>query len=142
MRFYKLNVQESEKIYELCRDLIELKMCYNNVANVVLNHYSLFKIYKGIQIAYGGVSLAPALEGAYAKHCFFIYEDMVIDPTAMFWDKDVQARDYVIARTFDFGEYIDNVSRSDGDASLEVVMRKPYRDLMIELQKDGKILVG
>lgn len=142
MRFYKLNVQESEKIYELCRDLIELKMCYNNVANVVLNHYSLFKEYKGIQIAYGGVSLAPILDGAYAKHCFFIYNDTVIDPTAMLWEKEKQTRDYVVAKTFNYDDYITNVSKADGNVSLEFELRSDFRKLMIELKDDGKILVG
>lgn len=142
MRKYELNVIDSEKLCTRNKNLVEIKMCYSNVANIVLNYFPLFREYKGIKIAYGGVNLAPALDGAYAKHCFFLYEDSVIDPTAMLWDKELQNRDYVVARTFSYDEYMKEVMLSDGDTSLDRAMRKDYQKLMECLRKENKILVG
>ena len=142
MKTYSIDFQASKEVYNRRPDLIKMKMCYNNIASLVLHEYKLSSDYFGIQVVYGAVRAGDTNDKLYVKHCFLIYQGKVIDPTAVLWGDRAKDNIYIIGKTFSFNEYIDQLYLADGDTSLDKPLRKTYFEMMKQLASTGCVLAG
>lgn len=85
VEFYYPDMELSEYFSDKCYGLIKPKECYDNVARIFNRKRSLLKKYPGICIVYGGVQIITNEDdidsNLFVKHCFFKFNDKVIDPT-------------------------------------------------------------
>ena len=80
MKEYKLNYQISKEIFETNRDDFKPNQCYNNIFLLVSNRNIDTN---RIKIVYGFIYRKDI--NIFTRHCFALYDNEVIDPTAMFW---------------------------------------------------------
>lgn len=129
IREHEINIPLSREVYDGCSDLIERKMCYNNVFNVITFGGHLEKFHTNRwKVAYGYVK---AVDKLMARHAFILDEDdKVIDPTLIgskYFNED-ESKEYISFKIFDFEEYLDAISANDNQPALFNVYYKEEMD--------------
>lgn len=128
MKPLKMNLELSRDIFKICKDSIEMKLCYNNTFHVASQLMFSRKLDKSnLKIAYGFVDRKSI--GMFFRHAFLIYKEEVIDVTALLWREDIENEykelDYYTFKEYsfsDFDAYIDDISDNDGYPALNRVL--------------------
>jgi hypothetical protein len=138
MQKYALNIDKSKEVAEHCRKHLKLKMCYNNVFNVVTTYIDNFHNGKW-KIAYGYISSVANL---LCRHCFIIDENNdVIDPTIALRN-DVDAEYYTMKIFDDIDEYFNAVSQGQYYPALERYLYENDKQAQKWADENGFILIG
>jgi hypothetical protein len=133
----KLDIQASKAIYEKHKDKIEAKMCYNNIFRMVT--YMLPKFQSGeYKVAYGYISICD--KSLYARHCFIVCGDSVIDPTIFAASGNLDA-DYIITKIYDIRDYTKAIEDNDFIPDLIRPLRELDKKLFFEMQEKGIYLI-
>lgn len=131
-KFEKLTLdhKESKKMYEKCKESIELKECYDNVFKVVSNYDKYSRLFNSglISVGYGYMSVFDD-DFIHVRHCFFISNKTgkVIDPTVIINDRDV-VRQYYVVRKLNVSEYLNAINENDCWANLYQYLAKDDKD--------------
>ena len=133
----KINYELSKKVYEKYKDLIKIKSCYHNVAMIIAS--SSIEVLN-LKICFGAWQV-PLSDNVFAKHCFFVKGDDIVDPSYFATNKSNDI-DYMIFRTLTVDEYLDYLIKDNFDASLPSVTNYMFNEIAIELMKKNIILVG
>lgn len=141
---HKFNAELSREVYEHCKKVLEMKMCYNNVFNIVSDfHYSHnFRDGGEWKIAYGYYSI---FDRFYARHCFIVNnKNEVIDATVFTQSENVQKeRDYFSFKVFNnYDEYEKALWENDREPALYRVLRKEEAKTFVWANKNGITLIG
>lgn len=110
---HNLNHALSFKMYNMFKDLLKLNECYFNIATIVLASDKANINLKPLKISFGMWEVLP---NTYARHCFFVMDDTIIDPTSFVVAKEkiklgledtISFNDnYLIFKTYEIDEYI------------------------------------
>lgn len=141
IKTYKMNYEESKKVYEECSDCIEMKNCYNNIFNVMFHNGEKFRSGEW-KIAYGYYT---AIDNLMARHCFIVANGSeVIDPTVFTQSKQDKERLYMSYKEFeDLEEYLDALDKDDRQPALYDYMRRIEMEVALPWAKEnGFILMG
>ncbi|ERM16729.1 hypothetical protein [Brevibacillus laterosporus] len=140
---HKLNWDESEHVYNVSADQMEMKQCYSNVFYASLHFKSKF-IEGDWKVAYGYM---PSVENIMVRHCFIVNEiGEAIDPTKLLVERVNETDDvYVSFKIFEtYQEYISVVENNNCLPDLI----KPLMDLDTLLRRSpwadssNKIFIG
>lgn len=137
-----LNVEKSRQMYTMYTSCILKKACFNNVARIALHNQSMLEsLYPNIHIAYGSWSIV--VDTLHAKHCFFIQDNEVIDPTYFGLETKIEKYpSYAVAVQLRFQDYFFALLNDHQDPSLERYMRPYYEQLRKTLEKEKIVLCG
>lgn len=138
---HKLNLEESKALYQKWKHLIKKGYCYHNVFYVYDKNRMTFKN-RGWKIAYG---YYPLIENLMARHCFIIDENNeVIDPTliALSSFEETKEYDYYSFVQYNTNEYLDMLTKHDGDVSLDKAFRNKRMEYYEMAQEKGLIFVN
>jgi len=145
MKKYYINHELSKEIYDRNKGIIEIKCCYLNVAKIVIHDLLNKEEFKDAKVVFGGwkINLGETSNSmeVYAKHCFLLLNDEVIDVTA-FKTEIKEDVDYIIFKTFTMDEYLEHLEDCDGDTSLSDMMLRFMNQKSVELYKENIILLG
>lgn len=132
---YILNVEKSREIYNKYKSRLEVKMCYNNIFKI--SSLEINKFYSGEwKIAYGYMSIMDTV--LYARHCFILEGNNVIDPTLFTNPHPDTNRKYLVFKIFDnYTDYTSSIENEDYKPALERTLRKLDLQLVIKEQKNG-----
>lgn len=134
----KLDIQTSKVMYEKFKNKIEPKMCYNNVFRISTSMMSKFKSGEW-KVAYGYISVFE--KSLYARHCFIICGDSVIDPTLFAASGNLDA-DYIITKIYDnFSDYTKAIEDNDFVPDLIKPLRELDKKMFLKMQEKGIYLV-
>lgn len=108
---HPINREESLRVKEKLGELIQMKLCYNNVFHVV--SYNHDKFFSGEwKVAYGFVT---AVDNIMARHCFVVNSDgECIDPTLAHREN----KEYISFKILEMGEYFNLLMEYDGEPAL------------------------
>lgn len=134
----KLDIQKSKAMYEKFKGKIEAKMCYNNIFRMVT--YMLPKFQSGeYKVAYGYISIFD--KSLYARHCFIICGDSVIDPTLFASSGNLDA-DYIITKIYDnISDYTKAIEDNDFIPDLVRPLRELDKKISMQMQEKGIYLI-
>ena len=62
---HSLDIERSRAVYNNCKPLMQIKMCYNNVFNVVTEYINKFRSGEW-KVTY---SYVETMAGVYCRHC-------------------------------------------------------------------------
>lgn len=116
MKEYKLDYKLSKELFKSNRRLFNSNECYNNIFNLIP---SISSNKDDIKVAYGFVYTAGI--NMFTRHCFVLYKDKIIDPTAMFWTNINTLYDtfyYYPMIEFSIENYLDILDRNKGHIKL------------------------
>ena len=134
----KLDIFTSKAIYEKYKKKIKPKMCYNNVFHIATDMLLKFKSGK-YKVAYGYISVFN--HSLYARHCFIIREDLVVDPTLFATGENLDA-DYIITKIYDdINDYIKAVEDNNFIPDLIRPLQDLDKKMFIQMQEKGIYLV-
>ena len=135
---YEIDLERSKVVYENCKHLVQMKMCYNNIFNVVTDYISYFRTGKW-KVAYGFVEV---MAGLYCRHCFILDENnKVIDPT-FFTNSEQYDREYYVMTAFDdVDEYLTALENENYMPVLENYFREQDRQAIKWALDKGYIFV-
>lgn len=138
MKLYKIDFETSRAVYEECKDYIEMKMCYNNVASCMGRSFLLMR--EDVRVVYGAIKFD---EDMYIKHCFMMIDDRVIDATLFTHLREGDENtEYIVCKSFTREEYIKALEDCDLDCNLNKYTREPYMETYKKLWAENKVLVG
>ena len=135
---YKIDREASYNLYLKYKDIIKFKGCYDNVYNIVNQEVMLFNNdYADYKICYGAWSV-DSNSNLYAKHCFFLKGDTVIDPT--YFTITESDKEYIVFKKYSPKEYARLLVELNGDISLTHILNK----VQLQLFESGSdiILIG
>ena len=133
----KLNIQASKAMYEKFKGKIEAKMCYSNIFRMVT--YMLPKFQSGeYKVAYGYISIFD--KSLYARHCFIVCGNSVIDPTIFAASGNLDA-DYIITKIYDISDYTKAIEDNDFIPDLIRPLRELDKKMYLEMQEKGIYLI-
>lgn len=136
MKEYKIDIEKSEKLLNDNRQLIVQKECYDNIYRLVSN---LRVSEKEVRVVFGAVYL---FKGMYAKHCFLMVGDKVVDPTLMLrGEENCKKSHYIVAKKLTMEQYTELLCKC-GYTDLGMYMRKYWDKVRNQLGSVGKTLVG
>lgn len=137
----KIDYELSKKVYEKYKDIIKIKSCYHNVAMIIAS--ANIEILRDLKICFGAwqVPLSDNDSNLFAKHCFFLKGDDIVDPSYFASGKNDNI-DYMIFKTLTIDEYLEYLIKDNFDASLPAVTNQMFNQATIELMKENIILVG
>lgn len=142
MKEYKINKELSKEVYESCKSDLRPRECYYNIAKVVTNYAQHIIRYRDMQVVFGAWKVnAIKSRDVYAKHCFLLLGDEVIDPT-FFVNDDTQESRYIVIQSFTMRDYIRELIRSNGDTDLTNLVNPIYDKAYSELISKGIVLIG
>ena len=134
----KLDIQTSKAIYEKHKDKIEAKMCYRNIFRMVTCMFPKFQSGE-YKVAYGYISVFD--KSLYARHCFIVCGDYVIDPTIFAASGNLDA-DYIITKIYDsVDEYMKAIEDNDFIPDLIIPLQDLDKKMFIQMQEKGIYLV-
>lgn len=134
----KLDIQTSKAIYEKNKDKIEAKMCYRNIFRMVTCMFPKFQSGE-YKVAYGYISVFD--KSLYARHCFIVCGDYVIDPTIFAASGNLDA-DYIITKIYDsVDEYMKAIEDNDFIPDLIIPLQDLDKKMFIQMQEKGIYLV-
>ena len=121
MKKYLFNFSESKKLYENNKNIIEPKMCYNNIFAIVTKHIEKFTL-REYRVAYGYVS---SFGNLLARHCFIVDKnETVIDPN-VFTTSNIKNREYYITKCFEMiNSYIDAIESEKRMSGIRTLFNK------------------
>lgn len=93
---------------------------------------------KNIKIVYGAWELDVSNK-LYAKHCFFLKNNEVIDPTFFTIESKKEDIKYFSVKEYTINEFLNEIENNDGDINF---CEKEYREVIEHLYKNGIILLG
>lgn len=114
---HDIDKEASIELYNRCSDVIERKLCYNNVFNVITYNGDKFSTGEW-KIAYGYVK---AIENLMSRHCFIVTSTgKAIDPTLAMSDYFDEYADtpYMSFRVLELEEYLNLLTENDNQPSL------------------------
>ena len=133
----KLDIQTSKAIHEKHKDKIEAKMCYRNIFRMVTCMFPKFQSGE-YKVAYGYISIFD--KSLYARHCFIVCGDSVIDPTLFASSGNLDA-DYIITKIYDISDYTKAIEDNDFVPDLIRPLRELDKKLFLKMQEKGIYLV-
>ena len=134
----KLDIQTSKAIYEKHKDKIGAKMCYRNIFRMVTCMFPKFQSGE-YKVAYGYISVFD--KSLYARHCFIVCGDYVIDPTIFAASGNLDA-DYIITKIYDsVDEYMKAIEDNDFIPDLIIPLQDLDKKMFIQMQEKGIYLV-
>lgn len=143
MNTYKLNYSLSKELYDKTYKYINPKTCYNNVLTIFYREMLLDKKYADYKIVFGGWQVSPYQDNFFCKHCFFMKDNEVIDPTVMIDYKDLDKDIKYIVGTVLTKKEISNISQLDQLYDLcNKIIDVDLNKLSRELYQQGIILAG
>ena len=117
LKEHVISLRKSKEIFDEIPDFIEMKMCYNNVFNI-MTHY----VHEGFssgdwKIAYGFIS---ALDNVLVRHCYIVDNDGdVIDPTVFrFSNHSDRNFNYLTFKELSKDSYIEAVIENNYEPAL------------------------
>lgn len=122
---YIFDYETSKAVYERNKKYVEQKMCYNNIFHVITNEMRHCKE-NNWKVAYGYISIDDD-NRLYARHCFLLDGNNVIDPTIIVNHEGEEThREYLVFKVFDtYKEYINAIEHEKGYyPALENTLRK------------------
>lgn len=143
MEFFQMDYDLSKDMYEECKHLVEMKGCYSNVAKIFLDHVLYEEDLANIEMVFGAWEVPVSDErNIYAKHCFFLLDNKIIDPTYFTTTKKKENRRYLIFKKFGLQEYMDKLNECKGDTSLDKYTYQMFNDKTMELLAQNIFLIG
>lgn len=144
MKKFKMNYDLSKEIFESCKGLVKLKGCYSNVAQITLKHIIRKEEFSKIQIVFGAWEspISDNNNKVYARHCFFLLDDEVIDPTYFTTTRDDKDLNYLVFKTFNLEDYLHALGECRGDTYLEKYTENMFRHQVMSLMKENIFLIG
>ena len=143
---FKMDYDLSRKMYEENKYLVKVKECYHNIALLVINHITYEEELCDIKVAFGAWQISLGNEdnqsNVYAKHCFFLLGDKVIDTTHFTTTKEQEDRNYLVFKTFDISEYLKALENNNKDTSLPKYTEKVYRSMFLKMMEANLVLLG
>lgn len=142
MKRFKMDYELSKRTYEQYSALLEKRGCYTNVANIVID-----RAYRAnrpnIKIAFGAWQVPlNGITNVFARHCFLIEDDKIIDPTFFTIYTEFDNRDYLIFKTYDIDEYLDKLAECEGDTYLGEYSEPMFNQKLLSLKEKEIILMG
>lgn len=136
VKLYNINKDLSKEMYLKFQSIVQFKGCYDNVYNIV-NATQMWrnKDFEGYKICYGAWSV-DIESNLYAKHCFFVKDGKVVDPT--YFTTTESDRKYIVFKSYTPSEYLEVIGKLNGDISLTYVLN----NIQMKLFKYGIMLVG
>lgn len=143
VKTYKMDYELSKNIYDKNSNLVTVKNCYKNVADIFIRYIVHAEKLSGIKIAFGAwqVPLSDT-DNIFARHCFFLLNDKVIDPTYFVNGNKKEDIDYLVFKTYSIEEYRDTLLKCDGDTYLGKYSEPMFRKKVLALMEDNLILIG
>ncbi|WP_368262457.1 hypothetical protein [Clostridium disporicum] len=147
MKKYCLNYELSKEVYDRNKDMVAIKECYLNVAKIITCDRVIKEHYKDYKVVFGGLKIdlneSSNSTEMYAKHCFLLFKDEIIDVTVFESDNiNKETVDYLIFKTFEIEDYLDKLEKCNGDTSLSKFMLKFLNEKTMELYNENIILLG
>lgn len=139
---FKINYKLSKKVYEEYKNIIKIKGCYHNIAMIIAS--SNIELLRDLKIAFGAwqVPLSDNDSNLFAKHCFFVKDDDIVDPTYFATNNKGNDIDYMIFKTLTVDEYLEYLIKDNFDASLPSFAHDLFNQATIDLMKENIILIG
>lgn len=138
----KVNIKDTNELYNEVNHLIEVKECFKNVGLVVMNHLTLDDYYKDYKVVFGAWSV-PNQPNYYAKHCYLKNgKGEIIDLTAIELGVDLLEQQYIDLFEFTLTEYVDALHKADLETSLGYDMMIKMNEKTLEYFKKGIIIAG
>lgn len=136
---YLLDVEQSKAVYNDCKPLLQMKMCYNNVFQVTTEYISKFRAGEW-KVAYGYMTV---IENVLCRHCFIIGENgKVIDPT-IFTGSGITEREYYTMKVFDdIDSYFEAIENENYYPALDRYLAEQNKQANAWANKNGFILTG
>lgn len=138
---FKINYKLSKKVYEEYKNIIKIKGCYHNIAMIIAS--SNIELLRDLKIAFGAwqVPLSDNDSNLFAKHCFFVKDDDIVDPTYFATSKSNDI-DYMVFKTFTIHQYLEYLVKDNFDTSIPSVTNYMFNEIAIELMRENIILIG
>ena len=139
---FEIDKESSLHVYKKLKRVIKIKMCYNNVFNVITLENSMRKqfIDGDVKIAYGYIKILEDMN-LYARHCFLLKDGKVIDPTVVI-DEDRYVGKYYIFKEFGYNEYIAAICKDDREPGLYRFLQKEDSKISKEAINSGLIFIN
>lgn len=136
---HQLDLEQSKAVYEACKRHIQIKLCYNNIFEVVTDYMSKFRSGEW-KTAYGYVEVMAEL---YCRHCFILNENgKVIDPT-IFVQSEQRDREYYVMFVFDdVDEYLSAIESDNYMPALEKYLHENDKQAQKWAIENGVIFVS
>lgn len=140
MKRYELDIEKSKEVFDCCKKHLQIKMCYNNIFEVVTDFNSKFRSGE-FKVAYGYMSVMANL---YCRHCFVIDNNgAVIDPTIFLQSNPNEQREYFAIKIFDDVDvYIDAIENENYMPALEKYLKEETKQAYEWANNKGYILIG
>lgn len=138
---FKLDYNLSKKIYEDCKDLIQEKECYHNVADIFVKYIVKKPDLYDFKVVFGAWQI-PNIgnDNVFARHCFFMLEDRVVDP--MYFLMEETNIDYLAFKGFSVKSYYKKLVECQGDALLGKYSQQIYFKAFNYLTEHKMLLLG
>ncbi|HDR7066887.1 TPA: hypothetical protein QCW42_003993 [Bacillus cereus] len=140
VKMLRMNYEESVRVHEENGIMLEKKMCYNNVFNVLSYHTGKFRSGEW-RVAYG---YWTAIDGIMARHCYIVDKDNnVIDPTApLSTDENVKDKKYLTFKIIDgLDSYLDLINEHDREPALYRAFLEEEKEAHEYAMKNNLILI-
>lgn len=136
---YQLDYDKSKEVYELFKNEVKIKECYNNVFNVLTLNNTTFREGKW-KVAYGYTETIPLV---YCRHCFILDENnKVIDPT-LFTNSEQPHRQYYVMYAFDdVDEYLNAIENDNLMPALNGYLKEYEKSAYEWAKTEGIVLIG
>ena len=141
--YFYPNVTLSEHFFEKFQSKIKKKECYDNIFHIYDAYPPLFLDYPGIEIIYGGVQVMSdenAESNLYARHCFFLFDGKVIDPTLCANGRLVAHKRYIRIHSFTKEAYFAMLLEHKN--TLPSTLMRSLNQVGQVLQKQDILLIG
>lgn len=153
LELLNLDYELSVEVFEKCKEFMEKKSCYKNIALSFLEYVDYQDKFKDIKISFGGFKPVDCLTGEniYYRHCFYILDNKVIDPTLiLLLNKDMGKVDiglikaktlYFNVISFDKEDYREKLIDCTGVTSLDKYTLKALNNFQTKLYLEKNILL-
>ena len=119
--------------------MIGTKMCYQNIFRISVLELEKFNSGKW-KIAYGYVSIYE--DSLFARHCFIIDGDNIIDPTIFVTGEVKENPEYMVFKVFDnYNDYCNMIEKNGFMPDLIYPLRKLDYKLVKEMSEQNKYLI-
>lgn len=158
LKMLHLDYELSLEVFNKCNEFIAKKSCYKNIALALLRYVDKEDKYENIKISFGGFNPVTNIveDGLFYRHCFFIIDDKVIDPTLILLlkekgmltnnnekIKEIEEKSvYFDIISFDKKKYKYALKKCLGDSSLDKYTMRVLNKAQQDLFSKNIILLG